>query len=211
MPKAEKVDLYKQHKDDYVMPKTPQLVNVSKGLYLAIEGKGAPTGTAFHEKMGAIYAMAYTMKFAVKQAKGRDYKVAGPEGFWWSGEIGEGRWEAGKPEEWRWKLVIRTPEFITKADLKQAIAAVQKKGKTAFAAEVKLETMREGPSVQLLHIGPYDKEQPNVEKMEAFAKERGMEFHGAHHEIYLSDPRRVPPEKIRTILRHPVRPMKRPG
>jgi hypothetical protein len=159
--------------------------------------------------MGALFTVAYTLKFAIKKAKGEDYKVAGPEGLWWWDKATGSAWQPPTAQEWSWKLIIRTPDFVTGMDVNKAVVELRKKGKSPLVSEVKLENIIEGPSVQMLHIGPYNKEEATVQKMEQFAKAQGLEFHGAHHEIYLSDPRRVAPGKLRTILRHPVRRAKR--
>jgi hypothetical protein len=108
-------------------------------------------------------------------------------------------------EQLRWKLMIRTPEFIGAKELQAAIAKLREKGKPAEVSSVKLENLKEGVCVQVLHVGPYDAEAATITKMKEFASAKGLSFHGLHHEIYFSDPRRVAPAKLRTILRHPVR------
>jgi hypothetical protein len=102
-------------------------------------------------------------------------------------------------------MLIRTPDFISASDLKSAVVTLLKKGKSREVEEVKLETLKEGTCVQMLHVGPYDREGETIEKMCAFVKEKGYELAGPHHEIYLSDPRRVPAERLKTILREPVK------
>jgi len=194
---AEKVDLYELHKSEYVTPKQPVLIQVGAAKYLAADGVGAPGGEAFHEAVGALYSIAYTMKMAKKFA-GQDYKVCHLEGLWWG-------FEDGQPQDqWSWKLLIRVPDFILARDLKETAAALKKKGKD-LAVEVRLETLKEGRSVQVLHTGPYSEEGATMARMKALAESKGLSFAGAHHEIYLSDPRRVRPEKLRTILRMPVK------
>jgi hypothetical protein len=101
--------------------------------------------------------------------------------------------------------LIRTPEFVRAAEIKKAAAVLLEKGKPADVKEVKLEPLAEGRCVQMLHVGPYDKEPETVSAMQAFAESKGLALHGLHHEIYISDPRRVPPERLKTILRHPVK------
>jgi hypothetical protein len=219
MAPTAKLDLYRQHKAEYVTPSKPQFVDVGPARYLAIQGQGEPGGALFTASLSALYGIAFTIKMARKKA-GRDYKVAGLEGLWWTDDptkpmpdLPPSAWRSGgtrsapcaAPE--RWKLLIRTPDFITQADLAQARKALLAKGKSPLAAQVKLETIREGRCVQALHVGPYDKEHQTIGAMDAFADASGLAFHGLHHEIYLSDPRRVPPAKLRTILRHPVRPL----
>jgi hypothetical protein len=202
-PAAPKLDLYKEHKDEYVTPKRPVLVDVKPARYLTIVGRGGPGGEIFQAKIGALYAVAFTIKMTRKFA-GRDYKVCAPEALWW-GTGGRPEFFREPRERWNWKLMIRTPEFITKDDLTDAVAKLQTKGKGPEAAEVRLDTISEGRCVQMLHVGPYDREPATIARMKAFAAENGLSFHGLHHEIYLSDPRRVAPERLRTILRLPVR------
>ena len=156
-------------------------------------------------KVGAMYGSAFTVKMTSKFA-GRDYKVNQLEGLWWVAGAGEGRNFLHVPrDQWCWTLLIRTPDFITSADLDAARAALLAKGKGPETQEVRLEPLAEGLCVQMLHVGPYQDESRTIEALEAFAAEQGLVFHGRHHEVYLSDPRRVPPERLRTILRHPVR------
>jgi hypothetical protein len=116
----------------------------------------------------------------------------------------EGDFSSTPKEEWRWKLLIRTPDFITGRDLHEAVAALDKRGKKGLAEEVRMETIDEGRCVQMLHMGPYEREKETIDQMIAFAAAGGYSAHGRHHEIYLSDPRRVPPERLKTILRFPV-------
>jgi len=200
---AQKLDLYKLHAAEYVAPRTPRLVATRPAKYLAISGTGDPDGPAFGERVGALYAVAFTVKMARKKA-GRDYKVAGLEGLWW-GVSGAGWMIEEARARWRWKLVIRAPEFVAAKEVAAAKRALLAKGKGKAIAQVKLEVLREGRCVQMLHVGPYMNEGPTMDAMLAFAKAQGLRFTGKHHEIYLSDPRRVKPEKLRTILRHPVR------
>lgn len=202
MPKNEKLDLYKKHKSDYVTPKTPQLVTIKPANYLTIAGKGEPGGEAFQAKLGGLYGAAYTLKFTSK-ALGRDYGVCKLEGLWW-GRRKIGDFSKEPMSTWNWKLVIRTPDFLKKKDLAEAVKALKEKGKSPEVAEVELETLKEGRCVQVLHVGPYSEEGRSMAAMSSFVAENGLKFNGIHHEIYLSDPRRVAPERLKTILRMPV-------
>ena len=198
-----KVDVYKEHKSEYITPKKPTLLKISPASYLTIEGKGFPGDAAFTTAIGALYNTAFTIKMARKFA-GRDYTVTKLEGLWWD------PWKentAGKKQNlnWHWKLMIRVPEFIARKELKEAITSLLNKGKDAAVGRVKLETLKEGRCVQVLHVGPYTDEAETIALMKDFATEQGLTFSGLHHEIYLSDPRRVAPERLRTILRQPVR------
>ncbi|MHC4093339.1 MAG: GyrI-like domain-containing protein [Planctomycetota bacterium] len=202
MATAQKLDLYKKHKAEYAATKTPQLLTVKPASYLTITGQGEPGGEVFTAKIGGLYAVAFTIKFA-RKAAGRDYAVCKLEGQWWG--TGKGNFADQPRDQWKWKLLIRTPSFITKQDLAKAVKELLDKGKGPEVTEVNLETIEEGSCVQMLHVGPYDTEGETVAAMKDFAKQSGFSFHGRHHEIYLSDPRRVAPERLRTILRQPVR------
>lgn len=196
-----KIDLYQQHKQEYVAPKTPVLLTIKPAKYLAIDGRGAPGGPRFSAAIGALYAVAFTIKMTRKFAGKQDYAVSKLEGLWhFDGD------PAKTPrDEWRWTLVIRTPAFVTAAELRKAVATLLAKDKPAEVKEVRLETLKEGGCVQMLHVGPYDRESETIEMMRVFAGRKGLELAGPHHEIYLSDPRRVPAARLKTILREPVR------
>jgi len=203
MPAARKLDLHKLNAAEYAAPRAPALVAVRPARYLAIAGRGDPETPAFAEKVGALYAVAYTVRMTLKRA-GRDYKVAGLEGLWW-GVGGSGWLVRRRREQWRWKLLLRVPPFVTAAHVAAAARRLAAKGKPKAVGRVKLETLAEGRAVQMLHVGPYVDEGPTLDAMLAFATGRGLRFTGKHHEIYLNAPERVKPEKLRTILRHPVR------
>ena len=205
MASEEKIDLYKQHKDQYKATKKPILLAADEAMYLAIDGRGAPGGDEFTDKIGALYGAAYTIKMTRKFSGQQDYVVCKLEAIWWFDDDKQ-NFDSAPREKWNWKLMIRTPKIVTQQELERAVSVLIEKGKTPAVREVKLETISEGRCVQMLHVGPYDKEGETVEAMRAFAAEQGFEFDGRHHEIYLSDPRRVPPERLKTILRHPVRP-----
>jgi hypothetical protein len=200
MPAPDKIDLYKTHRNEYVGSRKPVLIPTRPAQYLAIRGQGAPGGAGFSDCIGALYAMAFTIKMTRKFAGGQDYAVCKLECQWlFDGD------PAGTPkDQWRWNLLIRTPDFVTEADRAQAAATLLKRGKPREVEEVKLETIDEGLCVQMLHVGPYEREKESVDLMRNLAQSKGLRFAGWHHEIYLSDPRRVAPERLKTILRQPV-------
>ncbi len=206
MASSDTLDLQKQHKEEYVKPKKPTLIDVGKAQYLAIDGRGAPGGPEFTKSVGAIYGVAYGIKMKSKQA-GSNYKVAPLEALWW-GNKDEHYFMDEPRETWNWKLLIRTPDFITADQLREAIAKAAKRGKDASVNDVHLETMAEGQCVQMLHKGPYADEHATIAEMDAFAAEHKFVRNGYHHEIYLTDPNRTAPEKMRTILRQPIKPKK---
>jgi hypothetical protein len=202
MKTAEKIDLYKLNKSEYAASRKPALVETKPAHYLAIEGKGPPGGELFQVRIGALYGAAFTIKMTRKFAGQQDYAVCKLEGQWW----GESTPDLSKvpKDKWCWKLLIRTPDFVTEADLEKAAAALLKRGKDQDVKHVRIETLDEGLCVQMLHVGPYEEEGKSIALMQSFAESRGCRLAGRHHEIYLSDPRRVPPERLKTILRVPV-------
>ncbi len=190
-----KLDLYKTCKAEYVTPRKPAFVKTKPAQYLAISGTGLPGGPEFQDAIGALYNMAFTIKMARKFA-GKDYTVCKLEC----------RWEnlRAPRDQWRYELMIRTPDFITAKDLKAAVAA-KLESKGPLIKQVKLVRLNERGCVQMLHVGPYDKMGETQMQLEAFATANGKKGAGRPHEIYLSDPRRVAPAKLRTILRWPVK------
>lgn len=202
MPPA-KLDLYAKHKEEYEAPKDPVLLTVKPARYMAIEGRGEPGGDAFQAAVAALYNVAFTVKMARKEG-GRDYAVSKLEGLWW-GKAKSGRFLDEPKSNWNWQLLIRVPDWIQSKELSLVAEGLVKKGKPREVMNVELASLNEGQCVQVLHCGPYDQEYRTVEEMHTFAKLQGLAFHGRHHEIYLSDPRRVPAPKLRTILRQPVR------
>ena len=198
-----KIDLFKLHKSDYVSPKKPVLVNLKSANYLAIAGQGEPGGEVFSSKVGALYGMAFTLKMTQKFTGLQDYAVGKLEALWWAPD-GSPDFASAPKNQWCWKLLIRTPDFIGAPELANAMEKLMEKGKDLTVKSVKIESLAEGECVQMLHVGPYDKECESVQLMAAFAESKGCVVQGTHHEIYLSDPRRVPAAQLKTILRLPV-------
>lgn len=202
MSQPDKIDLFKQFKDEYKQPKKPVLIETTPAKYLVIQGQGVPGGDAFQEAVGALYSMAFTIKMTRKSAGLGDYVVCKLEATWWVGDSND--FAQFPQEQWEWQMMIRTPDCVTETDLEKAQQAVIAEGKDKAVLCVKLETLHEGRCVQMLHVGPYDREGETVSVMQAFMQEKALCVNGRHHEIYLSDPRRVPPERLKTILRIPV-------
>lgn len=203
MTSSEKIDLFKQHKAEYKATAKPALIESTLAQYLAIEGQGLPGGPEFEDRIGALYSMAFTIKMTRKFEGLGDYVVCKLESLWY-GPGGSDNLCSTPQEKWCWTLMIRTPDCVTQADLDKAVKALLGKGKCESVKDVKLQSMDEGQCVQMLHVGPYDQVGETIEKMQAFTEESGLTFAGKHHEIYLSDPRRVEPERLKTIVRRPV-------
>ena len=209
-------DFKKEYKEFYLPKRTPELVSVPPMTFVARRGEGDPNveGGAYKEAVGVLYAIAYTIKMS-KMGDHRidgyyDFVVPPLEGFWWQPGV-EGVDFANKAT-FHWIAAIRLPDFVTPEEFAWAqTAAARKKGLDTTAAE--LLTIDEGLCAQIMHLGPYDDEPATVALLDAFVAEQGLENDMSdttagrhHHEIYLSDPRRTAPEKLKTVLRHPVRP-----
>jgi len=199
---TKKLDPKKQLAQEYRPSKRPVLLRIGKARYLAIEGHGRPGGDSFQAGMGALFAGAYTMKFRCKAA-GRDYPVGKPEAIYWADGV-EGDFSHLPPEQWRWQLLSRVPSSVGKRDLAATVKALRAKGHEGPIGDLRIVDLREGLCVQMLHVGPYAEERRTIAAMHEFAREHGLGFAGRHHEIYGNDPRRTPPAKLKTLLRHPV-------
>jgi len=203
---ADKLDLYKAHKDQYKATAKPRIVELPPIHYLVVEAEGSPTDDRFMEVMGALYGIAYTLKFMYKN-KGQDFVVSKLEGMWFPEGGFDQKIENPSEMNWKYKLMIRMPEFVRQDDLPTAREQLEKKKKEGPFDLVNLSIIEEGTVVQALHIGPYAEETPTLEAMHTWAGEQGYKHLPNHHEIYLSDPRRGDPAKLRTILRTPVEKM----
>lgn len=200
-----KTDLKKDLKHLYsASAKEPALVDVPPANFLMIDGKGDPNkAPEFREAVEALYGTAYTLKFMLKKGGvGPEYAVMPLEGLWWVDDM-----RLFSPEDkgaWLWTLMIMQPEWVTLELFREAVEEVARKKDPPALAGIRLESFHEGPAAQIMYIGPYSDEGPTIERLHAFIRENGRERAGRHHEIYLSDPRRTAPEKLKSILRQPV-------
>jgi hypothetical protein len=197
-------DVKREHKALYA-PKNREwaLVEVPEQRFVAVSGRGNPnTAPEYTRAVEALYAVAYTLKFASKRT-GRDFVVGPLEGLWWSPDPAV--FTARAKDEWLWRMLISLPDWITTEDVKEAATtALAKKGNPAIAS-VEHETLREGTCAQVLHIGSYDDETPILTELHTtYLAANGLIERDRHHEVYLGDPRRTAPEKLRTVLRQPV-------
>jgi hypothetical protein len=202
---VDKVDFKREIAAYGVKPDGFQVVEVPDLQYLMVDGHGDPnTSPAFAEATEALYPLAYRLKFASKKALGRDYVVMPLEGLWWADDMASFTGSRDK-SRWDWTLMIMVPEWITEDMFGDAVAQVAAKSEPRRLTEIRLESLSEGRCVQTLHIGSYDDETETLARMhDEFIPSSGLRMTGKHHEIYLSDARRVAPEKLRTILRQPV-------
>ncbi len=204
--KKGKIDLWAEHKEVYSpSAKAPELVRVPALSYLAVDGKGDPnTSSAFRDAIGALYTVAYTAKFMLKKEKGTDFRVMPLSGLYHAEDPSV--FLEGRKDEWSWTLMIPVPSAVTASVVRKAKAeAAAKKGAVPALELVRRQVVKEGLCAQILHIGTYAEERRTIEGLHAFLRERGLTFAGSHHEIYISDPNRTAPEKMRTIVRQPVK------
>ncbi len=199
-----KLDL-KRALDGYrARPGEFRLIDVPVQQYLTIDGQGDPNASAFAQAIETLYPVAYAMKFASKQQLGRDYVVPPLEGLWWAEDM-DTFTVARDKSRWSWTLLNLVPDWLTAADLAAAVDRVAAKRRPGRLDDVGLHSLAEGRCVQTLHIGSFDDEAAVLDRMHhEFIPANGLRMVQRHHEIYLSDFRRVAPEKRRTILRQPV-------
>ncbi|WP_405695781.1 GyrI-like domain-containing protein [Streptomyces sp. NBC_01185] len=182
-----------------------ELVDVPAQQFIAVDGRGDPnTSEAYARAVEALYSVAYTLKFTGRRTGDRDFVVGPLEGLWWSDRMEV--FTSRDKDAWQWRMLISRPDWITEALVDEAKeTALAKKGLPAIA-DVRHETLHEGPSAQLLHVGPYDDEGPVLAALhDEYLAANGLRMTGLHHEVYLGDPRRTEPARLRTVLRQPVR------
>ncbi|HWQ19074.1 MAG TPA: GyrI-like domain-containing protein [Methanotrichaceae archaeon] len=201
----DKIDLKKELKGLYsASSKKAEILEVPAMNFLMVDGSGDPnTSEAYQKAIKALYAVSYGLKFCQKK-QGRDYSVMPLEGLWWSEDMSS--FICSDRSLWKWTAMIMQPDFITPDMARQATEDAR--AKKGLSVVPRFEAYQEGLSAQIMHIGPYSTEGPTVKMLHGFIEESGYERNGKHHELYLSDPRRAKPEKMKTILRQPIR---RPG
>ena len=205
-------DFKKEYKEFYMPAARPSIVTVPPMNYIAVRGEGDPNAEdgAYKQAIGLLYGIAFTIKMSKKgdhRIEGFfDYVVPPLEGFWWQDGV---KWiDYARKDRFQWISAIRLPDFVTKKDFDWAVAEATRKKKTDFS-RAEFLTCDEGLCVQCLHIGSYDDEPATVEQMHRYMEELGYALditeQRLHHEIYLSDVRKVAPEKLKTVIRHPIR------
>jgi hypothetical protein len=203
------LDLVRQLKPLYApSAKHPSIVEVPELTFLMLDGRGDPnTSEQYQDALGALYGIAYTLKFTRKKADAeRDFKVAPLEGLWWADSERPDLEELQTARDaWNWTMMIALPDDVTAAELAAAAEAAARRRPSPALGLARLERFDEGMAAQIMHVGPYSAEAPTIERLHAFVAEQGYELRGRHHEIYLGDPRRTAPERLKTVIRHPVR------
>ena len=203
MPK--KLDLKKELSHLYQpSAKQPVILDVPAMAFLMLDGAGDPnTSPAYQSAVEALYGVSYTLKFISKK-QGRDYVVMPLEGLWWGTPMGQHTFTEEDKAKFKWTMMIAQPDFITEAMVRDAIQETRRKKGLENLDDLRFTTFEEGTSVQMMYFGPYDDEGPTIERLHQFAADQGYHLRGKHHEIYLNDPRRTDPAKLKTVLRHPV-------
>jgi hypothetical protein len=209
-----KLDLRKQFKQLYNPPaKEVVIVDIPVMRFLMVDGTGDPnTAQEYKDALEALYSVAYTLKFLIKKEKAIDYPVMALEGLWWTNDMRE--FSIDNKNAWLWTMMIMQPEEVAEELFEQVLEQVKKKKPSPTLAKMRMQRFHEGISAQIMHIGPFSAEGPTIAKLHAFIKEHGYTFNGIeqkHHEIYLSDPRRATPEKMRTVIRQSMQPNKETG
>jgi hypothetical protein len=203
-----KIDFKKEFKVLFTPPsKAPVLVEVPEFTYIMVDGRGHP-GKApdFADKIGLLYGLAYTIKFGLKKDPRApyDFSVAPLSGFYCADDP-SCYTDESRGDEWKWTLAIPVPDRVTPAVFEKGRRELGEKKNPAHLDKAYLKKYREGLSAQIMHLGPYNKEAPTIQRLHAFFQEQGYDFAGPHHEIYVGDPRRTAPAKLKTVLRQPVR------
>ncbi len=201
-----KVDLKKDLKHLYSPPASFSLVDVPPLRYLMADGHGDPNSAPeYAQAVQALYAVAYKLKFLSKNQTGQDYVVMPLEGLWWAADMSAFT-TAHDKTAWDWTMMILQPDWITQEMLEDVAGQLARQKALPALPRVRLETYHEGLAVQILHIGSYEEEAPVLQRLHReYLPENRLEPAGKHHEIYLGDPRKVVPEKLKTVLRQPVR------
>lgn len=199
----ETFDWMKAFKELYAPPRKPVLVTVPPMNFVMIDGQGDPnTAQEYKDALDALYSTAYTLKFALKKAGGPEFKVGPLEGLWWAEDM-DAFLEADRAA-WQWTMMIPQPEFVTAEQVDAALAEAGRKKPLPALPRLRFEPFDEGLCAQVMHIGPYAAEGPTIAALHDFIAAQGYERRGKHHEIYLGDPRRSAPEKMKTVIRQPV-------
>lgn len=195
-------DIFAFNKAEHRASAKPRLLTIEPGWFLFVDGSGHPSGPEFASSLEALYACAYALRFRFKE-RGNVYSVGKLEALWHLA-LGYFDFATAPHDAWNWTLALRTPGFVGENDLEEVKPGLLEKGKPAAVRQVGLMAMEEGQCAQILHVGPYDQEGPTLKILNKFIEDKELTVVGRHHEIYLSDPRRTAPEKLKTILRLPV-------
>jgi len=201
---TDKIDYKKILKEFYHPPlKAPVIVDVPAMNFLMIDGRGDPNQSqTYRDAVSTLYSLSYALKFGVKKSEGVDYSVMPLEGLWWMDD--NRLFVQGCKDLWYWTMMIAQPELINQTMIEKTKEEVKKKKDLPSLKDVRFETYHEGLCVQIMYVGAYSDEHPTIMLMHDFATQEGYCIDGKHHEIYLGDPNKTAPERLKTILRQPI-------
>jgi hypothetical protein len=202
---VQKIDFKKRLKQLYSAPaKAPVIVDVPAMNFIMIDGAGDPNSSEeFQQAVETLFSLSYALKFMIKRGPvGVDYVVLPLEGVWWADDMRS--FSSGDKASWKWTLMIMQPEYVTPELYARALEEVRKKKDLPAVQRVRFDSLHEGLSAQVLHIGPFAEEGPTIERLHRFIDDYGYRRRGRHREIYLSDMRRTAPERLKTIIRQPI-------
>lgn len=200
----DKIDLKKELKEYYWnSTKEIRFVKVPPMNFLMVDGKGDPNiSEEFTDAIQSLYSLAYTIKFTLKKESEIDYGVMPLEGLFWTDDMS--KFNQDNKNIWKWTIMIMQPKFVTEKFFNDCLEEVNKRKNFQSLSKIRFEKYSEGLSAQIMYIGPYSDEGPTIMKVHDFVKRKGYELKGKHHEIYLGDPGRTKPEKLKTIIRQPI-------
>jgi len=197
-----RLDLRKSLHDYYSPPSGEvELVTLPEMKYIMADGRGDPQDESFQRAMGVLFSLAYALRFRSKKLLRRDYSVMTPEALWW---VRGGGFDSSRRDEWLWTLMVVVPDSISCKMFDEARLEVREKKNPPGIGRARFETLDEGLCIQTMHVGPYSTVAESISRLEAFARTHGYRMIGKHHEIYLGDPIRAKPSKLRTIIRRPL-------
>ncbi len=201
-----KTDFKRELHELFAPPRQPVIIDVPELSFLMIDGHGDPnTCPDYRAAIEALFSVSYTLKFTIRSMpNGIDYGVMPLESVWWGKDVEA--FTASDKSAWSWTAMIMQPDLVTAELVAEAVTAARRKRPIPAADVMRLERFREGLSAQLLYVGPYADEGPTIAALHSFIAQRGYVPAGRHHEVYLGDPRRSAPEKLRTVIRQPVKP-----
>ncbi len=199
-----KIDLKKELRQLYnPSAKEVSTVDVPEMNFLMVDGQGAPSSTEYMQSIEALFTVSYTLKFMVKKAKSIDYAVMPLEGLWWMDNMAE--FSTERKDEWKWTSMIMQLQYVKEADVKATIEQARKKKDLPAIDKIRFESFKEGLSAQIFYVGPYSEEGSTVAKIHDYIHKSGHQLSGKHHEIYLNNAAKVAPEKLKTVIRQPMK------
>lgn len=198
------LDIRKMYKKYYQpKPGRVEILEIPRMNFLMIDGTGNPnTSREYADSVSALYSIAYSQKFKINKSKGIDYNLLPLEGLWWMDDME--LFSTDKKDEWKWTMMIQQPDLITGDEINSTILELEKKKPNPVYSRIRFEPFAEGLSAQIMHIGPYSAEKPTIDLLHRSITDQGYTLRAKHHEIYLGDPRKTAPEKLKTIIRQPV-------